>query len=302
MSKEEVIQEIEDEIKKAKGDPEEFEIQLTDDPVEESKEEAKDVAEEKAKETEDETQEYGEKVQKRIKRLVDQRREAELRAREMQEQNNQLSARLTRLEQGSEKTAQNNFNERYSQTKAALTKAVEEGDTNAQVEFQEQLADMRAAIRIAELQKQQQNQQAQSPTVGKAQQTASNPAPPKAMDWWQKNRWFNSPGFERETAMARSIDVQLDLEGFDKNSDDYYEVLDNRLLSVFPELNSAPRPAKPKAKSRSPVAPTTGGSAYKGNRVQMTKEQLRMARELGITDEASLKKYEAEIKKQQRSQ
>ena len=42
----------------------------------------------------------------------------------MQEQNNQLSARLTRLEQGSEKTAQNNFNERYSQTKAALTKAV----------------------------------------------------------------------------------------------------------------------------------------------------------------------------------
>ena len=133
MSKEEVIQEIEDEIKKAKGDPEEFEIQLTDDPVEESKEEAKDVAEEKAKETEDETQEYGEKVQKRIKRLVDQRREAELRAREMQEQNNQLSARLTRLEQGSEKTAQNNFNERYSQTKAALTKAVEECYTNAQV-------------------------------------------------------------------------------------------------------------------------------------------------------------------------
>ena len=51
MSKEEVIQEIEDEIKKAKGDPEEFEIQLTDDPVEESKEEAKDVAEEKLKKT-----------------------------------------------------------------------------------------------------------------------------------------------------------------------------------------------------------------------------------------------------------
>jgi hypothetical protein len=33
----------------------------------------------------------------------------------------------------------------------------------------------------------------------------------------------------------------------------------------------------------------------------MTKDQLAMARELGISDEQSLKKYEAEIRKQQRS-
>ena len=296
MEKEEVIGEIEEEIKKAKADPQDFEIEITDDP----KEEAKDVAEEKEVK-EQETPEYGEKVQKRIKKLVDQRREAELQARQMQEQNAQLEARLSRLEQGSQKSAENNFQKRYAQTKAALTKAVEEGDTNAQVNFQEQLADMRAAIRIAEMQKQQKAQQAASPTVGRAQQTAQNPAPPKAMDWWQKNRWFNSAGFERETAAARAIDVQLDLEGYDKNSDDYYENLNNRLLSMFPELNSGSSPSKTRAKSRSPVAPTTGGSSYKGNRVRMSQDQLRMARELGITDEASLKKYEAEIKRQQRS-
>ena len=297
MEKEEVIGEIEEEIKKAKADPQDFEIEITDDP----KEEAKDVAEGKEVK-EQETPEYGEKVQKRIKKLVDQRREAELQARQMQEQNAQLEARLSRLEQGSQKSAENNFQKRYAQTKAALTKAVEEGDTNAQVNFQEQLADMRAAIRIAEMQKQQKAQQAASPTVGRAQQTAQNPAPPKAMDWWQKNRWFNSAGFERETAAARAIDVQLDLEGYDKNSDDYYENLNNRLLSMFPELNSGSSPSKTRAKSRSPVAPTTGGSSYKGNRVRMSQDQLRMARELGITDEASLKKYEAEIKRQQRSQ
>ena len=294
MEKEEVIGEIEDEIKKAKADPGDFEIEITDDP----KEEAKDVAEEK----EEEPPEYGEKVQKRIKKLVDQRREAELQARQMQEQNSQLEARLSRLEKGSQKTAENNFQKRYAQTKAALTKAVEEGDTNAQVNFQEQLADMRAAIRIAEMQKQQRAQQASSPTVGRAQQTAQNPAPPKAMDWWQKNRWFNSAGFERETAAARAIDVQLDLEGYDKNSDDYYQNLNNRLLSMFPELNSGSSPSKTRAKSRSPVAPTTGGSSYKGNRVRMSQDQLRMARELGITDEASLKQFEAEIKRPQRSQ
>ena len=301
MANEDLVQEIEEEIKKAKGEPEDFEIEITDDP----KEEAKDVAEEKqeAKEETEQEDEYGPKVQKRIKKLVDQRREAEIQARQMQEQNAQLEARLKRLEQGATQNNENAFNQRYKQTKEALTKAVEEGDTEAQVNFQEQLADMRAAMRIAEMQKQQRAQRAVSPTVGRAQQTAQNPAPPKAMDWWQKNRWFNTPGFERETAAARSIDVQLDIEGFDKNSDDYYDALNNRLQKVFPELQSGGSPNKTKAKSRQPVAPTTGGTSYKGtNRVRMSQDQLRMARELGITTEAGLKQYEAEIKRQQRNQ
>ena len=296
MANEDVVNEIEEEIKKAKGEPEDFQIEITDDPAEE----AKDVAEEKAEEQEEDN--YGPKVQKRIKKLVDQRREAEIQTQQIQEQNAQLSARLARLEQGSVKNNEQAFNQRYAQTKAALTKAVEEGDTEAQVNFQEQIADMSAAMRIAEMQKQQRAQRAASPTVGRAQQVAQNPTPRKAMDWYEKNRWFNTGGFERETAAARSIDVQLDIEGYDKDSDEYYDVLNNRLQKVFPELNSGSSPSKTRTKSRQPVAPTTGGSSYKGNRVRMSQEQLRMARELGITDESSLKKYEAEIRRQQRSQ
>ena len=297
MSNEEAIQEIEDEIKKAQGEPEEFQIEITEDPAEE----AKDVADEAVEKKED--PEYGEKVQKRIKKLVDQRREAEIQTKQIQEKNAQLSARLERLEQGSKKSSENQFNQRYAQTKAALTKAVEEGDTEAQVNFQEQMADMRASMRIAQMQKQQRAQQAKQPTARRAQQVAQEPAPEKAMSWWEKNNWFNSQGYERETAAARAIDVQLDLEGFDKNEQEYYDTLNNRLHNVFPELVSPSSPtSKPRTKSRSPVAQTTGGSSsYKGNRVRMTQDQLRMARELGITDENSLKKYEAEIKRQQRS-
>ena len=295
--KEQILEEIEAEIKRAKGEPDEFEIELVDEPAQEAQEEAKDVSEEKE-------DDYGPKVQKRIQKLVGQRREAEIQAREIQEQNAQLQKRLERLEQGSQQSAEQAFNQRYTQTKAALHKAVEEGDTEAQVTFQEQMADMRAAMRIAEMQnKQQQQQAAASPKVGRAQQAAQNPAPEKAMSWWQKNNWFNAAGFERETAAARAIDVQLDLEGFDKNSDEYYDHLNNRLQKVFPELVSGSSPSKPRTKSRPPVAPTTGGSSnYKGNRVRMSAEQLRMARELGINDEKGLKKYEAEIRRQQRSQ
>jgi hypothetical protein len=298
MAENDIMNEIEAEIKKAKGDVDDFEIEVIDDPVQEAKEEAVDVAEEKA---EDQEPDYGPKVQKRIQKLVSQRREAEIQAKNIQEQNAQLQKRLERLEQGSQKSAEEMFNQRYSQTKAALTKAVEEGDTEAQVNFQEQMADMRAAMRIAEMQKQQQQQQrTTSPTVGRAQQAAQNPAPPKAMSWWKENNWFNAAGFERETAAARAIDVQLDLEGYDKNSDDYYDHLNSRLQKVFPELGSEPSPSKPRTKSRPPVAPTTGGSSYKGNRVRMSQEQLRMARELGINDANGLKKYEAEIRRQQK--
>ena len=289
----EAIEQIEQEIVKAKEDPNNFEIEVTDQPQEE------DIKPKKAEEPKED--EYGQKVERRIKKLVEQRRQTELEAKELQEKNSQLEARLARLEQGSEQTAQQAFNQKYSDTKAALTKAVEEGDTKAQVDFSEQLADMRAAMRVAEMQRQQRSQEAVSPTVGRAQQTAT-PPPAKAMDWWQKNRWFNSNGYERETAAARAIDVQLDLEGHDKDSDEYYELLNNRLLNVFPELSSGEvAKSKAKVKSRIPVAPTAGGSPYKGNRVRLSQDQLRMARELGITDEKALKQYANEVQKSNRS-
>ena len=295
MAENDIMNEIEVEIKKAKGDVEDFEIEVIDDPVQEAREEAVDVAKEQ------EEPEYGPKVQKRIQKLVSQRREAEIQARQTQEQNAQLQKRLERLEQGSQQSAEQNFNQRYAQTKQALHKAVEEGDTDAQVNFQEQMADMRAAMRIAEMQKQQRQQRAAA-SPRRPQQAAKNPAPPKAMNWWQQNNWFNAAGFERESAAARAIDVQLDLEGFDKNSDEYYDHLNNRLQKVFPELSSGSSPSKPRTKSRPPVAPTTGGSSYKGNRVRMSQDHLRMARELGINDADGLKKYEAEIRRQQREQ
>jgi hypothetical protein len=120
------------------------------------------------------------------------------------------------------------------------------------------------------------------------------------MSWWEGNKWFNSKGYERETAAARAIDVQLDLEGYDKNSDEYYSMLNSRLQKVFPEVISSNDQSK-RVKSRQTVAPTAGGSTYKGNRIRMTQDQLRMARELGINDEAGLKKYASEIQKSQRS-
>lgn len=281
---EQVEREIEETIRKAGKD--DFEIEIVDDNKEEEKK--------------DEDPEYGQKVQRRIKKLVDQRREAELQSRSLQEKTAQLQARLERLETGSENTArhqaENAFQNRYQETRSAFSKAVEDGDTEGQLHFTEQLADMRAAVRVAESNKNKAPQYApQNVRPTKAS------APRKAMEWWQKNSWFNSGGFDRETAAARAIDVQLDIEGFDKDTDEYYQTLNSRLRNVFPELTSGEEPSRTRPKSRSPVAPTAGGSSYKGNRIRLSNDQLRMARELGITDEAGLKKYEAEVRRQARS-
>ena len=55
-----------------------------------------------------------------------------------------------------------------------------------------------------------------------------------ALSWWQQNNWFNAKGFERETAAARAIDVLIDLEGYDKKSEQYFEILNRRLKRAFP--------------------------------------------------------------------
>tara|TARA_R110000744_G_scaffold101755_1_gene196071 strand:+ start:22 stop:966 length:945 start_codon:yes stop_codon:yes gene_type:complete len=309
MSEKDVLAEIEQEIERTKkGQGEDFEIEVFDEKKEavaETAEEIEDpVPEDENKEAEAEVEakedkkdpEYSKKVQRRIKKLVEQRKMSEAKAFELEAENNAIKKRLEKLEQGSQSQAQTQFNQRYDQTKLALRKAVEEGDTDAQIDFQEQLADMRATVRISEMQQQQQVNQ--PPRASQNQQAPSA----QAADWVSKNNWFNTPAYGRETAAARAIDVQLDLEGYDKNTNEYFEQLNSRLQKVFPDVVSEPIPMeRSKTKRRNPVAPTSGGQPYNGNRVRLSQDQLSMARELGITDEQSLKKYESEIRRQKRN-
>jgi len=305
MSEEDVLAEIEQEIERTKkGKSGDFEIEVFDEKqeVEEPEslapEEVEPEVEVKETKNDKDDPEYSKKVQRRIKKLVEQRKLSEAKAFELEAENNAIKKRLEKLEEGSQSQAHTQFNQRYDQTKLALKKAVEEGDTDAQIDFQEQLADMRATIRISEMQQQQQQPVNQPPRAAQNQQVTNA----QATDWVGKNNWFNTPAYGRETAAARAIDVQLDLEGYDKNTSEYFDQLNSRLHKVFPDLVSDPIPTERlKAKRRNPVAPTSGGQPYNGNRDRLTRDQLSMARELGITDEQSLKKYVSEIRKQKRN-
>lgn len=289
----EVNAEISENIEESKNKLKEqdFEIEITDEP--------KIVEKKQVKENKPEIDDknYSESVQKRIRKLINEKKTSDEEKEALQQQMSQMAQRLEKIEKSNETQGQNQLAEHYNLVKRALGKAIEEGDTDQQIKFNEELVDIKTAIAMQNQSRASKVQaETNSPNVGRAQQQATNPAPEKAMTWWKDNNWFNSKGFEKETAMARAIDVQLDIEGFDKNDAQYYNELNNRLQKSFPELisNTEVSVTRPR-QSRQAVAPTTGGQVYRGNRVKMTSDQLRMARELGITDPEHIKKYAKEI-------
>ena len=252
-------------------------------------------SDEKAKEpesepvTESEDDPVSARMQKRIDQLTARRHEAERREATKDQQLQELHARLENIETGQNQAAVQTFQEKYDQVKKDLMAAAEEGDTARQVGLTEQMADMRATARMAEVSRNQQ------PLQQQPQQPVGQEAPQAAYDWWNKNKWFNTPENSAATAFARAIDVQLEQEGYDKNSPDYYTELDNRCQEKFPELYTE----HGNAKAKPPTSPSGGkkrsSKRSKDGRIQLTRDQLNMARELGITTEVQLKAYAKEI-------
>jgi len=228
------------------------------------------------------------RVQKRIDKLTAQRHEAERREAYKDQQIQELQDRLGNIESGQAEKAVETFQEKYEQVKKDLMEAAEEGDTVKQVALTEQMADMRATARVADMQRNQpQPQHQQQPTAAEA--------PQAAYDWWGRTPWFNTDEHAAESAYARAVDVQLAQEGYDKSSTEYYKELDNRLQQKFPELYQE----HVSKRSKPPTSPSGGkkqtGNRAKDGRIQLTRAQLNMARELGITTEAELKAYAKEI-------
>ena len=287
--------EINEEIEKTKNKSDDTEIEIVENEEQQKENKQKLEEEAKAKKAEEDKQ-YSANVQKRIKKILAEKAQAENRATNLQNELQSVTQRLEKIEQGVEKQGQNAIEDHYNLTKKALAKAIEEGDTDAQIKFNEELVDLKTALALQKIEKQQKRQNV-STNVDRANYVQQNPAPQLAQEWWKKNSWFNSKGYDQETALARAIDVQLDIEGFDKNSPDYYQELNNRLQKQFPALVSQDEvtTTQPRAKSRQTVAPTTGGSGLKSNRLKMSRDELAMARELGITEPEALKKYAKEI-------
>jgi len=242
----------------------------------------------------DDLSEYSESVKKRISKLTNRFREEERQrqaaveyAEAVKKQNEELKARIDKLDTTYVGEFDTRLQSQSIAAKEAYKKALEEGNADAMYEAQQNISriameearlNQLKADREAKAKQIEQQPQAQQP---QAQQPQAKPDP-KAEDWAKKNTWFGQD--QTMTYAAFGLHKQLiEDEGFDPNSDEYYNELDNRIRSEFPHKfqdtqrkSSAPRVAS---------AGTTASksSSPKGRRtVKLTASQIAIAKRLNV--------------------
>jgi len=104
---------------------------------------------------------------------------------------------------------------------------------------------------------------------------------PKAQAWASKNDWFGQDRIM--TNVALSIHENLANEGFDLNSDEYYNELDDRLKQELPnKFKNVEADQKPVQTVASPSRTTSSGRKP-SNRVELSPSEQRLAKRLGVS-------------------
>jgi len=273
------------------GDAEETEVELEQ--PEKNVPRGTIVVEETSAKEDAEIEQYSESVQKRINRLTKKMRDAErereeaLRyAQNVQSEAEKIRQRMETLDQG----FMNEYGQRLSiqqqQAEANLKRAVELGDADATVAAQKELTNLTIAADGYSRAQRQAEARAQQPRQPIAQQPAPQAAPqqqrpdPKAEQWAEKNAWFGQD--EAMTFAAFGIHKKLiEDEGFDPQSDDYYNELDSRIKREFPhKFGEEQSPSRKPAQNVAGVSRST--SSGRSRRVKLSPTQVAIAKKLGV--------------------
>jgi len=246
---------------------------------------------------EDELSSYSRGVQSRIKKLTERYRQEERDRQEavrlsqtLLEENQKLKQRMQALDTGYLSEYGARLQSQQDAAKRMYKEAYESGDSDRLLEAQEMLSQIAVEQQRYGVAKARADQQAKAPVerqqapAQQVQQQAQPQRPkpdPRAQSWAEKNKWF---GDDRVmTTAAFTIHHQLvDEEGFDPQSDEYYNEVDRRLRREFPHKFQAAK----KSGGGSQVA-SAGNSASRsttqGRRsVKLTHSQVAIAKKLGV--------------------
>ena len=231
-------------------------------------------------------------TQSRINRLTKKMREAERRenealnyAKQVQAEANSLKQRMSSLDNSYVNEYSTRVETQLAQTEKDMARAMELGDTQAAVEAQRKLTSLSIENDRASQAKMQQERQRQTAAQPQQQQVQQQPQQQqvrrpdrKAEEWAEQNDWFGQD--EAMTFAAFGIHKKLvEDEGFDPQSDDYYNELDQRISDKFrvPANTTSRRPAQTVAG----VSRSTSGRST-GKKVRLTPSQVAIAKKLGV--------------------
>ena len=258
-------------------------------------EQPEEKVEAKKEPSEDELKQYSETVQKRIAKLTKKWREAERQkdealtyAQRVMEDKKKSEAKLSKLEPSFLKTTEEGIKSGLESAKAKLAAAREAGDINAEVEAQSLISEyaykqakfVEAKTEQEEINKSRETEVKQPEVNLDRRQVAQGTPDPKAEDWASKNTWFG-----RDTAMTyTAFDLHKKLteeEGYDPQSDEYYQEIDKRIRLEFPQ-KFATNEVKETAKPVQTVASAKRSTKSGRKTVRLTPSQVAIAKKLGV--------------------
>jgi len=232
---------------------------------------------------------YSDKVQKRIKKLTFQIKEAERKERAALDYAKGLKNKYDNVQNQFEETDTNylkEYNARIDaerdKAKTALKSAYDSQDTDAITEAQDNLTKLavekeKVSMTLAdkELRKKEvESQPVQDPQAPQPQISF------KAQQWAEDNDWFGSDRVMTSAAMG--IHEDLLQEGIESESDNYYNQINKRMKEYFPQKFA--QSSTEETTKAAPVQNVASVSRRSGGRksVKLTKSQVVIAKKLGV--------------------
>jgi|TARA_R110001632_G_scaffold38838_1_gene97512 hypothetical protein len=290
-----------------------LEVEIIDDTPEEDRrpKKSKESNEKVDNDTLDqEIADYSQRAADRINQVKyeyhEERRAKEAAARESKEAVSRLQTMISEnerlqkiVEQGGQalnKTAHNNALWAKQNAQVSFKKAYEEGDADAMSQAQELLSKATLAEQQANSTAQRvQNHVVQNMPAQEIQQPAQRQLDPDMEQWATKNTWFmGGETFQQEmTSYAMYLD-QKSKHNPASNPVDYYAEIDKEMKKEFPDFFGVSSDSNsemvveetPKRQRQTVVATATRDSGNKKpTQIRLTKTQVKLARQLGITPE-----------------
>ena len=298
--------EQEDKKVEVASDEGDVEIEIVDDTPEKDRG-RKPLEKDVADPTDDEIESYSEGVKKRISELTharhDERRAKEALLREKQElerfaqhmyeENKRLQERVTTGHQAVATMAEQAAEAKLEKARRDLKAAQEAFDTDAIIAAQEALAEAKWESQNAKFNKPA--LQPENPVVQQRHEEPQQVRPDeKTLRWQAKNQWFGANGFEEVTSFALGLHQKLVASGVDPRTDEYFEQIDARVKSKFPEVFGAEDVKTERSEAKRPssvVAPASRSTGVK--KVQLTPSQAALIKKYNLDP----KKYVAEVLK-----
>ena len=275
----------------------------SDEQLDVQSEEKETKKQEEVKKEDDKLEEYSKGVQSRIAKLTRKMREAERReqaaleyAKAVETKRQEMESRFEKTDLANLERFEKNIDAGLQAAERELAAAIEASDAKGQIAANKRIAELsfeNARIKQAKQNREQVKQEPVKPLdSGNLQQPQQENAPmpdPKAEAWAMKNTWFGSNRAMTNTAIEHHKD--LENEGYDTTSDEYYQEIDRRMKVDFPsevgnnEAEKTSAPVQTVASAQRSVKPGR-------KTVRLTSSQVAIAKKLGVP----LEEYAKQLK------